>query len=124
MNPNVRARATVYERASGPLSISVLTIFEGLQGWLHRGRKDQAQIFLRWVDGAEIVTFDLACARLAGDIGAALLRAGRPIGVVDVGLAATAIVHGRVLVTGNTAHFEYVRAAGFGLVTENWREPA
>ena len=50
------------------------------------------------------------------------MRAGRPIGVVDVGLAATAIHHGRVLVSGNSAHFGYVRDAGFDLKLENWRE--
>jgi predicted nucleic acid-binding protein len=72
----------------------------------------------------EILPFDLGCARLAGDIGGALVRAGRPMGVVDVGLAATAIHLDRVLVSGNTAHFGYVREAGFDLKLENWRDDA
>jgi tRNA(fMet)-specific endonuclease VapC len=124
VNPNVRARARAYELAQGPLTLSVLTVFEVLQGWLHRGRTERAETFLRWMVGAEVLPFDFESARLAANIGSALLRAGRPIGLVDVGLAATAIVHGRTLVTGNTAHFDFVRAAGFELPLENWREPA
>ncbi len=119
----VRARAAEYERKHGPPAISVLTIFEGLLGWYQRGRPDLASNFLAWVAGYEIVAFDLGCARLAGEIGGALVRAGRPIGVVDVGLAATAIHHGWTLVSGNTTHFNFVRDAGFRLELENWRDP-
>lgn len=121
-NPRVRARVDRYELDYGPVTVSVLTVFESVQGWLQRGQQRRADIFLEWIGGAEIVSFDLDCARLAAKIGAALLRVGRPIGVVDVGLAATAIHQDRVLVTGNTAHFEYVREAGFDLKLDNWRD--
>jgi hypothetical protein len=37
----------------------------------------------------------------------------------DVLIAATALEHGRVLVTGNTAHFSWIP----GLAIEDWRQP-
>jgi len=115
-------RAARHELHHGPIAISALTVFEGLQGWLRRGMSDRAERYLQWIADVEVLDFDLGCARLAGEIGGALVRAGRPIGVVDVGLAATAIQHGRVLVSGNTAHFGYVQEAGFDLKLENWRD--
>lgn len=70
-----------------------------------------------------MLILDEATCRLAGEIGGVLARTGQPIGATDVCIAATAIHHGRVLVTGNTAHFNRVRAAGFTLELDNWREP-
>ena len=51
-------------------------------------------------------------ARIRGD----LERAGTPIGVLDMMIAAAAKVAGATLVTNNTAHFSRVR----GLKIENW----
>jgi predicted nucleic acid-binding protein len=49
--------------------------------------------------------------------------AGRKQGLApkdaDVIIAATALYHGRVVVTGNTTHFNWVP----GLILENWRNP-
>ena len=99
VNQRVHARATAYERDHGPLSASVLTVFEVLEGWHQKGLPQRGEIFMNWLNGCEVLAF------------------------VDVGLAATAISQGRRLVTGNTIHFEYVRAAGFELEIENWRDP-
>jgi len=38
-------------------------------------------------------------------------------------IAATALVARLPLVTGNAAHFEAVKKAGYELVIENWRKP-
>jgi len=61
------------------------------------------------------------CWRLAGRISADLERAGRVIGMTDVMVAAIALRGGVPVVTGNVAHFEQVRTAGYQLVIENWR---
>lgn len=122
-NETVLSRSRAYVKKSGRLTLSVLTVFETMQGLYKAERFSRAESFLRWLPRCEILDFDLETAKLAGEIAGTLLRAGRPIGVVDIGLAATAIRHGRVLVTGNTAHFEYVRDADFPLVIENWRDP-
>ena len=55
---------------------------------------------------------------------AAQLRAdaqygGHPSSDADLIIAATAIESGRTLVTGNTAHFNWIQ----GLVLEDWRKP-
>ena len=68
-----------------------------------------------------MLSFDNDAARLAGRINADLERAGRVIGLPDVMIAAMAIRNGLVLVTGNTAHFEHVRAAKYDLFIDNWR---
>jgi tRNA(fMet)-specific endonuclease VapC len=69
---------------------------------------------------ASINTLDFghAEAKTAGAIRAALRRQGKPIGAYDVLIAATALVHGLVLVTSNTK--EFIRVNGLHL--EDWRE--
>lgn len=52
----------------------------------------------------------------AAELAAELQRQGCAIGVPDTFLAATALVHGLVVVTRNVRHFERVD----GLVLENW----
>jgi tRNA(fMet)-specific endonuclease VapC len=70
---------------------------------------------------AEVLPFDDEAARLAGRINADLERAGRVIGLPDVMIAAMALRSGLVVVTGNTAHFEQVRAAKYDLFNDSWR---
>ena len=71
---------------------------------------------------AEVLPFDDAAARRAGRINADLERSGRTIGMPDVMIAGIALNNGLPLVTGNTAHFECVRAVGYDLVIHNWRQ--
>ena len=70
----------------------------------------------------EVVPFDDAASRFAGRINADLERKGLVIGMPDVMIAAIALRHGLAIVTGNVAHFEYVRSVGYELVIESWRE--
>lgn len=55
-----------------------------------------------------VLPFDLDCARECGEIQAGLLRRGRPIDTTDVQIAATARVHGLIVVTANAEHFERI----------------
>lgn len=68
----------------------------------------------------EIVCLPLenAEAKAAGALRAALKKQGTPIGAYDVLIAATALVHGLVLVTSNTG--EFLRVGGLNV--EDWRE--
>lgn len=95
---------------------------------MERGRnavvRSRASEYRAKLAGINVIGLDDDICRLAGDIGGALDRAGQPIGVADLCIAATAIHHGHVLVTGNTSHFDRVRALGFPLQLDNWREPA
>jgi len=73
------------------------------------------------MDTTDVLPLDDAAARLAGRINADLERAGRIIGMPDVMIAAIALRGALPVVTGNVAHFEQVRIAGYQLVIENWR---
>ena len=57
---------------------------------------------------------------MAGEVAGVLLRNGTPVGVADVLIAATAIVHQVTVATANIAHYQ--RMVPFGLRVENWRE--
>jgi tRNA(fMet)-specific endonuclease VapC len=57
-------------------------------------------------------------ALIAGDTLAQLKKAGRPVGIEDVLIAATALNQKCILVTGNTRHFSNIK----GLSVENWFE--
>ena len=78
--------------------------------------------FLATLPYTEIIAFDQSAAELAGRIAGDLIRTGQPIGTADTMIAATAIVHGFELVTGNTAHFERTRQLGYPLTLINWRD--
>ncbi len=55
-----------------------------------------------------IFPFDVAVARIYGEIEAGLRRGGRPLADADLQIAATAVHHGLELVTGNVRRFERV----------------
>jgi tRNA(fMet)-specific endonuclease VapC len=63
-----------------------------------------------------ILPFDSTAARRYGEIRAHLERQGTPIGDSDLKIAATALVHELIVVTGNVRHFQRVP----NLTVENW----
>ena len=64
----------------------------------------------------EIVPFDAEDARQAGEVRAALARAGTPIGGYDLLIAGQALARNLILVTHNTREFDRVA----GLRVEDW----
>jgi tRNA(fMet)-specific endonuclease VapC len=70
----------------------------------------------RLLDVVRTVPFDLECAETFGSIKSRLRSIGKPTGEVDALIAATAIAHKAVLVTGNKRHFEHIE----GLRIETW----
>jgi tRNA(fMet)-specific endonuclease VapC len=67
----------------------------------------------------QILSFDAEDSEEAGDIRAALKRAGAPIGPYDILIAAQARRRAALLVTANTREFERVP----GLRIEDWTAP-
>ena len=55
-----------------------------------------------------VLSYDAAAARVYGQIRALLESAGRPLADADLQIAATALLHDLVLVTGNVKHFKRV----------------
>jgi tRNA(fMet)-specific endonuclease VapC len=109
-----------FERAIGRdgIALSAIVLFELQYGAAKSERRadneDRLAIFLR--APIAVLPFDGDDAREAGDIRAALARAGTPIGPYDVLIAAQARRRGATLVTAN--HSEFVRVPG--LKVEDW----
>lgn len=120
-DPAVAARAQSYLKRFGQLTTSAVSVAEVIYGFRRMGREDRVSQFEASLARVEVLPFDDAAARQAGRINADLERNGRPIGMPDVMIAGIALQSGLPLVTGNTAHFEYVRAAGYDLAIVNWR---
>ncbi len=55
-----------------------------------------------------VLPYDVAVARVFGEIQAGLAREGRGLADADLQIAATAIHHGLDLVTGNVRHFRRI----------------
>jgi tRNA(fMet)-specific endonuclease VapC len=68
------------------------------------------------LDIIQTIPFDLECAESFGTIKSKLRSIGKPTGEVDALIAATALAHKAVLVTGNKRHFEHIE----GLHVETW----
>ena len=117
-NPQVVAQAEAYLRHHAMLTVSVIEVVSGLQ---RMARSAQLEQFLRALDAIEVLPVDTQSAVLAGRIDGDLLRTGQPIGRADPIIAAQAITHGVVLVTGNARHYERVTALGYPLRIVNWR---
>jgi predicted nucleic acid-binding protein len=123
ISAHLRGRGKVTSRLlqyTGQLAMSTITLAE-LKIWLHRSNTPQ-----RFRDGLILLTaefvvlpVDERVAETFGELGAQLLDRGHSIATPDLLIAATALVHGRTLVTGNVRHF----AAVDGLRIENWLEP-
>ncbi len=71
----------------------------------------------RFLQIVRILPWDSACADVYADIRHQLTSAGRPIGQMDMMIAAHAIAADAVLVTNNVRHFAAIAAP---LVLANW----
>ena len=78
--------------------------------------KENLEKLHRFVDIVQVVSFDIECAKIFGTIKSKLRKLGKPTGEMDALIAATAMTHKAVLVTGNKKHFENIE----GLKVEIW----
>jgi tRNA(fMet)-specific endonuclease VapC len=62
----------------------------------------------RVLPAVTVLSYDVAAARVYGQVRAQLETAGRPLADADLQIAATALLHGLELVTGNVKHFTRV----------------
>ena len=121
-NAQVAARAKEHVARSGPLAISAVTLMELAKGLEKAGRASVLESYLARLRPLQVLKFGAEQARLAGSIYGALERTGAAIGRADPMIAATALVHGLTLVTGNVNHYERIRSLGHPLRIENWRD--
>jgi tRNA(fMet)-specific endonuclease VapC len=118
-NTTVVANSASYLRSHGQYAFSVFTRFE-----VRRGLAEKKAF-------REVTRFDIFCSHsLVFEITDAILdracdlwvlarQGGHPHGDADLIIAATALEHGRTLVTGNAAHFSWIP----GLKLTDWRNP-
>ena len=121
INRTVARNATAYRLVFGRYTISSITVMELVRGFQKNQNPRRLQAFLTAIASEEVIPFGKAEGERSGRIAGDLERVGRPIGMADPMIAAIALEHGLELITGNTAHFERIRQAGYPLVLGNWR---
>ena len=119
-NAAIARRAAMYEAAHGRFAISAVTIMEVVSSWQQRGQQARIDELLKHLGGWTVHAIDGDIAGAAGRMYADLLRVGQPTGVADSVVAATALHHDLVLVTGNTAHYQSLQSLGYDLQLDDW----
>ena len=101
----------------GDIGISTITLAELDYGAMKSARPRQNRDSLKeFVAPLDVASFDIAASEAYGEIRAALEKSGRPIGVMDLLIAAHALSLNARLATNNEREFKRVR----GLRIENW----
>lgn len=116
-NLQVRSRAGAYLQSHGRFAISDFTHFEVVRGLRFKQASAQLAKFQQLAAGLEIFSVSSQVLDRAADLWVLGRSAGLPHRDADLIIAATAIEHGRTLVTGNTSHFSWIT----GVVLDDWR---
>ena len=107
----------VESKQPGQIAISTITLAELEYGIARSRYPDRNRVaLLEFLIPFTILDFDQAASVEYGHIRSSLETRGRPIGPMDLLLAAQANSHGLVLVTNNEKEFKRVE----GLRIENW----
>jgi len=118
-----KGRGKVAERLlATPPSEVALPAISGYEVWVgvlgSQNADRRREQFLAFLSIVEILPFDTEAALQAAELRHELERAGEGIGPLDTLIAATALAHRAVLVTGNLREFSRVP----GSKTANWRD--
>jgi tRNA(fMet)-specific endonuclease VapC len=101
----------------GDVGISTITLAELQYGAMKSARPKQNRESLKeFVAPLDVASFDNAASEAYGEIRVALEKSGRPVGAMDLLIAAHALSLDARLVTNNEKEFKRVR----GLRVENW----
>jgi tRNA(fMet)-specific endonuclease VapC len=101
----------------GDIGISTITLAELQYGAMKSARPKQNRESLKeFVAPLDVASFDNAASEAYGEIRVALEKSGRPIGAMDLLIAAHALSLDARLVTNNEREFKRVRS----LRVENW----
>lgn len=112
------AAATRFRSSNaGDIAMSMVTKAELLVGPQTKGaHPNELQKVTAILDRVTVLPFDDECAVTFGRIAAALIDAGTPVDGMDIQIAATAILKGLIVITGNERDFGKVP----GIQMENW----
>jgi tRNA(fMet)-specific endonuclease VapC len=118
-HPVVVQKASAYLQHYLEFAFSAVTRYEVVQGLKAKNAARQLQKFAVFCRHSLLFAVTDAILDRAADLWVAADKAGLPKNDADLLIAATALEHGRTLVTGNTAHFSWIP----GLAVEDWRQP-
>jgi tRNA(fMet)-specific endonuclease VapC len=116
-DPRVLHRAEEYLSEHHAFRFSLITRYEILRGLRAKDATRQIAAFLAQCQGSDVYPVTEAIVDRAADLYGALRKRGQLVSDADLLIAATALVHDLVLVTGNEDHFQRVP----GLRVVNWR---
>ena len=117
-NRQVVQHATAYLQTHGQFAMSALTRYEVIRGLKDADARTQLARFATFCQNCLIHPITDDILEGAADLWVVARRGGHPKSDADIIIAATAIEHGLVLVTGNTPHFAWIR----NLTLANWRK--
>jgi predicted nucleic acid-binding protein len=118
-NPVVAKHAIEYLIQHSEFALSAITHYEIVRGLLWRNATQKLLAYRAFAARSVILPTSEEVFERAAELWAEGRQTGRPHRDADLIIAATALLHGRSLVTGNTIHFAWIH----GLTIANWREP-
>jgi tRNA(fMet)-specific endonuclease VapC len=98
------------------VAVSVVTATELRFGIAKKPSTRVRTVVEQFLDTVQVLPLERAVEKPYADLRAALERLGRPIGALDMIIAAHSLAIGAILVTNNTREFRRVR----GLSCEDW----
>ena len=116
-NQSVAAKAAAYLQQHGQFAISAITRFEIVRGLRHKRASKSLRRFELMCAQMLIVPISDEVLDKAADLWVEARDGGHSQRDADLIIAASAIVHNRTLVMGNTTHFQWMS----GLSLDNWR---
>ena len=119
-NAVVVQKAALYLQAYQQFTFSALTRYEVVRGLKAKAATRQLRQFATFSQHCQILPVSEAVFDRAADLWVSAQAIGRPQKDADLLIAATAMEHGLVLVSGNTSDFSWITA---GLTLEDWRQP-
>ena len=118
-NQAVLATAQQYLGEHQRLSFSAITLYEIIRGLRAKGSVQRLGQFLQTASNSDVLPVSVPVLMRAADLWSEARQGGHPCDDADLIIAATALEAHRVLVTGNTRHFEWIP----GLTLLDWRQP-
>ena len=116
-NAVVLGHADAYLQTHGQFAVSAFTHYEIVRGLRFKNASSKLKAFDALCQGVQIIPVTGEVLNRAADLWVAGRKGGFAHRDADLIIAATALEHGRTLVTGNTSHFQWVS----GLQIDNWR---
>jgi tRNA(fMet)-specific endonuclease VapC len=118
-NANVGQKALAYTQQYGQFAFSAITRYEITRGYKDQNATTQTARFATFCQHALVLPVTEAIFDRAADLWVLARQGGHSRNDADLIIAATALEHGRVLVTANIAHFAWIP----GMTIEDWRQP-